>query len=99
MMMTVEDCRRKAAQWLDQALSASDPKTIASMRRASDAWNRLAEQVEVANLRRLRSPGLMKRPADLADARTAYPHDTAQVGEALRGRLQLSDEASDDNAH
>ena len=98
MMMTVEDCRRKSAQWLDQAQSASDPTTIASMRRAAEAWNRLSEQIEEANLRRPHSPGQMSRPGDLAGVRTAYPRDTVEVGDVLRERLQLSGEAPDDEA-
>lgn len=97
MMMTVEDCRRKAAQWLDQAQSASDPKTIASMRRAAEAWNRLSEQIEETNLRRPHSSGPMSQPGDSAGVRTAYPRDTVEVGDVLRERLQL-DEAPDDEA-
>jgi len=95
-MMTVEDCRRKAAQWLDQAQSASDPKTIASMRRAADAWTRQAEQIEEANFRRPRGP--MKRPADLARPPAAYPRHPVDVGDDLRGRLHLSDEVPDDSS-
>jgi hypothetical protein len=97
-MLTVEDCRRKAAQWLDKAQSASDPKTIASMRRAADAWTRQAEQIEEANLRRSRPPVPMKRPADLSEPRPPYPRDTLHVGDVLRERLHLSDEDFDDSA-
>jgi hypothetical protein len=97
-MLTVGDCRRKAAQWLDRVQSTSDPRTIASMRRAADAWTRQAEQIEGANLRRPRSPAPMKRPADLSQPRNAFPRDPVHVGDDLRGRLHLSDEAPDDNA-
>jgi hypothetical protein len=97
-MLTVEDCRRKAAQWLDRVQSTSDPQTIASMRRAADAWTRQAAQIEEANLRQPRSPGPMKRPADLSQPRNDYPRDPAQVGDVLRGRLRLGDEAPDEDA-
>ena len=97
-MITVEDCRRKAAQWLDKAQSTADPKTIASMRRASDAWMTLAEQMEHATLRQPRGTAHMKRPAGLAQARSAYPRDPAHVGDVLRERLQLGEDGPDDNA-
>jgi hypothetical protein len=97
-MMTVEDCRRKAAQWLERAQSTFDPKTIASMRRAADAWTRQAEQIEEADLRRPRSPDPIKRPVDLAKPRNPYARDPAHVGDVLRGRLHLSDDAPDDFA-
>ncbi len=97
-MLTVEDCRRKAAQWLDGAQSASDPKTIASMRRAADAWTRQAEQIEEASLHRLRPPPPMKRPVDLSEPRNLHPRDTLHVGDVLRERLRLSDEDFDDSA-
>lgn len=97
-MMTVEDCRRKAAQWLERAQSTSDPKTIASMRRAADAWTRQAEQIEEDDHRRPRSLDAIKRPVDLAKPRNAYPFDPAHVGDVLRGRLHLSDDTRDDFA-
>jgi hypothetical protein len=97
-MLTVEDCRRKAAQWLDRAQSASDPKTIASMRRAADAWTKQADQIDEANLRRPRLPAPMKRPMDLSEPRSPYPRDTLHVGDVLRERLHLSDEDFDDGA-
>jgi hypothetical protein len=90
-MITVEECRRKAAQWLGEAQSASDPKTSASMRRASDAWTALAKQIELATLSSsAESPATVRRPADLAKPRNIY---TVEVGDVLRGRLHLSDEA------
>jgi phosphohistidine phosphatase SixA len=94
-MMTVEDCRRKAAAWLGKAQLASDPKTSASMRRASDAWTVLAQQIEHAAFRRPQSPAPVRRPADLAKPRNTI--DRAQVGDVLRGRLHLSDEPSEDS--
>ena len=95
-MLTVEDCRRKAAQWLGNAQSASDPKTSASMRRVSDAWTALAQQIEHAAYRRPQSSAPVRQPADLAKPRNTYHRDTAHVGDVLRGRLHLSDDASDD---
>jgi hypothetical protein len=94
-MITVEDCLRKAAQWLGDSQSASDPKTSASMRRVSDAWTTLAEQIVHATARQTQSTAPMRRPADLAKPRELYYSDTVQAGDVLRGRLHLSDEASD----
>ena len=95
-MMTVEDCRRKAAQWLGKAQSAADPKTSASMRRASDAWTTLAQQIEHSAFPRPQSPAPVKRPADLAKPRSIYHIDNVHVGEVLRERLHLSDEPSEE---
>ena len=97
-MMTVEKCRRKAAQWLERAQSTSDPKTIASMRRAADAWTRQAEQIEEDDHRRPPSLNAIKRPVDLAKPRNAYPRDPAHVADVLRGRLHLSDDTRDNSA-
>ncbi len=91
-MIAAEEYRRKAAQWLGEAQSASDPKTSASMRRASDAWTALAEQIEQATLRRPLTPAPVRRPADLAKPRNIYHIDTMEVGDVLRGRLHLSDD-------
>lgn len=95
-MMTVEDCRRKAAQWLGKAQLASDPKTSASMRRASDAWTALAQQIERAAFRRPQFPAPMRRPADLAKPRTIYHIDSVHVGDLLRERLHLGYELSEE---
>jgi phosphohistidine phosphatase SixA len=97
-MLTVEDCRRKAAQWLDKAQNASDPKTSASMRRAAETWTSLAQQMEEANLRGLRSTNPIERPADLGRRRNISHHDTVHVGDFLRDRLHLSDESPDESA-
>ena len=89
-MITAEECRRKAAQWLGNARSASDPKTSANMRRASDAWTALAQQIEQkAPL----TSDAVRQPADIAKPRNIYSIDTVEVGDVLRGRLHLSDDA------
>jgi phosphohistidine phosphatase SixA len=92
-MITGEDCRRKAAQWLDRAQAASDPKTSSSMRRASDAWIALAQQVERLSLRLPRSSAPAGRPARLVKSRSNI--DSFHVGDMLRERLRLSDEPPD----
>jgi hypothetical protein len=94
-MITVEDCLRKAAQWLGDSQSTSDPTTSASMRRASDAWNTLAERIEHTAGRQTQSTATMRRPADLARPRELYYSSTVQAGDVLRGRLNLGDETSD----
>jgi hypothetical protein len=92
-MITGEDCRRKAAQWLDRAQTASDPKTSSSMRRACDAWTALAQQVERLSLRLPRSSASVGRPARLVKSRNNI--DSFHVGDMLRERLRLSDEPAD----
>jgi hypothetical protein len=91
-MITVEDCRRKAAEGLDKAQTAADPKTIASMQRASDAWAALARQIEEAALRRPQFRTPPRRPVDLAKN---YASDSVQIADVLRGRLHLADDAED----
>jgi hypothetical protein len=96
-MITEEDCRRKAAEWLSKAQSASDAKTSANMRRASDAWATLARQIEHSALFRLQSANPVMRPVDLAKSRNIYPIDKAHTGDILRERLHLNDESSDES--
>ena len=93
-MMTAEDCRRKAAQWLGKAQLESDPKTSASMRRASDAWTALAQQMEQGAFRQPQPLTPVRRPADLAKPQNTI--DSVQVGDVLRGRLHLSHELSEE---
>lgn len=80
--MTPEDCRRKAEQWSSAAEAASDSKTRASMRRASDLWMRFARQIQRDDL-----TSAQTRPRDLATPRV----DAVQVGDILRHRLQISE--------
>jgi hypothetical protein len=89
-LITGEDCRRKAAQWLDRTQAASDPKTSSSMRRACDAWTALAQQVERLSLRLPRSSAPAGRPARLVKSRNNI--DSFHVGDMLRERLRLGDE-------
>jgi hypothetical protein len=91
-MITVEDCRRKATEGLDKAQAASDPKTIATLRRASNAWEALAQRIEEADLRQ-HSHDLVRRPADLAKLPDNPSFDSVQIGDVLRERLRLSDDA------
>ncbi|MGA8864159.1 MAG: hypothetical protein WB444_10155 [Gallionella sp.] len=94
-MMTAEDCRRMVARWLGKAEAASDPKTIASIRRASGAWTALAQQIEQTGFPRPQSPAPVRLPADLAKPRNIYHVDSVQVGDVLRERLYRSDETSE----
>ena len=95
-MMTVEECRRKAAEWLGKTQAASDPKTSASMRRASDAWTTLAQHIEHSAFSRLQSPAPVRRPADLAEPRKIGNIDTVRVADILRERLQLGVSSMDE---
>jgi hypothetical protein len=91
-MITVEDCRRKATEGLGKAQVASDPKTIATLRRASNAWTALARHMEETTLRQY-SLVPVRRPADLAKPPNSYSVDNVQIGDVLRERLSLSDDA------
>ena len=90
-MLTAENCRGKAAEFLGAAEAATDPKASASLRRLSDAWNALALQIEKDPYSRRHSPAAVRRPADLAEPRKTGNTDTVNVADVLRGRLQLSD--------
>lgn len=94
-MMTAEYCQRKAAEWVDKAEAASDPKASASMRRASDAWTALAQQITQASFPRPLSPTPLRRPADLVKPRNPRHIDTVEVGDILRERIHLSDGSSE----
>jgi hypothetical protein len=91
-MITVEDCRRKATEWLGKAQTASDPKTIATLQRASDAWTALARHIEEVALRQ-HSHVPVRRPADLARPLDSYSADRVLIGDVLRERLRLSYDA------
>jgi hypothetical protein len=94
-MITVEDCLKKATQWIGDSHLATDPKTSASMRRVANAWTTLAAQIEHATSRKTQSTAPIRRPADLAKPRELYYSDAVQAGDVLRNRLHLSDKASD----
>ena len=98
-MITADDFRKKAAEWLGKAEAASDPNTSASMRRVSDAWTTLAQQSERAAFPLPRSAVPMRRPADLAKPRDSQI-DSVQIANVLRDRLHLSgdrlEESSDE---
>lgn len=94
-MITAEYCQRKAAEWVDKAEAASDPKTSASMRRASDAWTALARQVTQANFSRPLFHIPVRRPADLVKPRSPRHINTVEIGDILRERVHLSDGVRD----
>ncbi len=88
-MLTADNCRSKAAEFLGVAEAATDPKTSASLRRLSDAWATLAGQIE-------KDPHTVRqRNAALKQSHQTEPRkattDTAEVADILRERLQLSD--------
>jgi hypothetical protein len=90
-MLTVEDCRRKAGEWLRAAEEATDPNTSASSRRLSDKWTALALQIEQDPYTQRQTPAAVRRPADLTERRKIGNTDTVHVADVLRERLQLSD--------
>jgi len=95
-MLTVEDCRRKAREWLCAANEATDPNTAASSRRLSDTWTALALQIEHDPCSRQQPPTAVTRPVDLAKPRKIGNTDTVQAADVLRERLQLSDFSMDE---
>ena len=88
-MMTAEDCRRRAAESLRAAEAATGPKTIASLRRLSDAWATLAGRIEKYP-HTVREQNAAQKQSHQAEHRKANT-DTAQVAHILRERLQLND--------
>jgi hypothetical protein len=95
-MLTVEDCRRKAGEWLRAANEATDPNTAASSRRLSNTWAALALQIEQDHYSRRQPPAAVIQPADLAEPRKIGNTDTVHVADVLRERLQLRDFSMDE---
>lgn len=95
-MMTAEDCRRKAAECLRAAESASDPNTSQSFRRLSDVWATLAGQIEQDATRHRQSPPAMTRQADLLRPHKIGTAETLHVADILRERLQLTGSSIDE---
>jgi hypothetical protein len=88
-MITADDFRKKAAEWLGKAEAASDPNTSASMRRVSDAWTALAQQSERAAFPLPRSAAPKSRDSHI---------DSVQIANVLRDRLHLSDDRLEDSS-
>lgn len=72
-MLTAADCRRKVAECVSAAETATDKKTRADFCRAAQAWVALAQQVERDSLHGPAAASI-KRPADLLQ-RTTPPAD------------------------
>ncbi len=83
---------RSFTRELGKAQAASDPRTIATLQRASNAWTALARHIDEAALRQ-HSRVPIRRPADLAKAPDSYSVDSVQIGDVLRKRLRLNDDA------
>ena len=94
-MITADQCRWKAAEWLGKAQGTSDPQTVADIKRASDAWTGLARQIEETELRRPRVRAPMRRPADLAKSPNPSRIGSVEVADVLRSRLRLGDDTED----
>lgn len=94
-MLTVEDCRKKAAQWLKAAQSASDPKTRLGLCRVAETWTRLAAQIAEHPLTLLPSPSSARRPADLLNRGELNGKSSLHVGDVLRERLNLTNGVDD----
>lgn len=89
-LLTVEDCRRKAAEWLEAAKSSSDPMARLSFFRAADVWTKLAQQVEQQPLNLPSRP--VRQGAGQVKGRTIGHDDSVGMGDVLRERLQLMDD-------
>jgi hypothetical protein len=94
-MLTVEDCRKKAAEWLKAAQSTSDPKTRLGLCRVADTWTKLAAQIAEHPLTLPPSPSSARRPADLLNRREPNGESSLYVGDALRERLNLTNRLED----
>lgn len=95
-MLLAQDCRRKASEQLQAAEETSDPNTSQSLRRLSDQWTRLAEQIEQDASRPRHSPPPVRRPADLVRPREFGDIDAVLVADVLRARLKLSGSSVDE---
>jgi hypothetical protein len=93
-MLSVEDCRRKASEHLRAAEKARDLDTGDSLRRLSEQWTKLADQIEQDRPRQAGPP--VRRPADLFRPRIVGNTDTVHVADVLRERLQLSDRSAEE---
>jgi hypothetical protein len=80
-LLTVEDCRGKAAECLRTAETITDPQTQATFRRAAGAWMALAQQIDQHPLR---LPNLLegRLPSSAMSG--------VRVADILRERLYLS---------
>lgn len=88
-MLTVEECRQRAAEWLQRAESASDVNTRASLGRAAEEWSKLADHVEKHSLP-LRPLGYSaNQGSNPAEQPALISEAGAKIGDALRERLHL----------
>lgn len=94
-MLTVEDRRKKAGEWLEAAQSASDPKTRLGLCRVADIWTKLAAQIAEHPLTLPPSPSSARRPADLLNRQELNAKSSLYVGDVLRERLNLTNGVED----
>jgi len=91
-MLTVEECRKRATEWLERVQSATDPQTRSGYERVADGWTKLAEHVEQHPLR---SRPLGSLAPQSSDPQAIRSESGAKVADVLRERLHLSDFDSD----
>jgi hypothetical protein len=90
-MLTAEACRKKAAEWLQRAQSATNPQTRSGLARVANEWAKLAEHAE-RHTPTLRPLGTSAgQSADVVGHQAIRPEAGAEVGELLRERLHLTD--------
>jgi hypothetical protein len=85
VMLTAEDCRRKAQEWKNAAPEVSNSDTNARMHHVAELWTRLAEQIERTDSLK-RPDSEIKRPIDAVTDQRAT---SIQIGDVLRGRLRI----------
>jgi hypothetical protein len=89
-VLTVEDCRKKAAKWLEAAQSASDPKTRLGLSRVADLWAKLAAEIAEHPLSRLPPPSPTRPLAKVLNRRDPNAQSSMRIGDVLRERLNLT---------
>src|SRR3984885_15247778 len=94
-MLTVEVCRRKAAEWLERVQSATDPQTRSGFERVVDGWTKLAEHVEQHPLTLRPLGSLAPQSSDPAGRQAIRSESGVEVADALRERLHLTGFDSD----
>jgi hypothetical protein len=81
-VLTAADCRRKAAECVSAAETATDRKTRADFCRAAQAWVALAQHVERDSLR-VPAAALIKRSTDFLQTHNASGRPPRRCGGAF----------------
>jgi hypothetical protein len=85
-MLKADECRRKAALFLETAEAAHGANARSVLCRVAEQWTELAEQIEQDRLSR----SFPRHPAEQVQ-RAAEKAETIAAGDTLRARLRLTE--------